>query len=150
MKVLTSVLLISLAALLIVPGCGKDDTPTPQTPSGEGSAAKAPDSASAFSMDIDLEKTVDALKAEAAKMSVDKLEAMAKKYKDELVKKEGDLKALTEKLSAIPMMEKMGSEAQAITKDMKTLGETVAALNERFQVYFDAVKAQGGNLDGLM
>ena len=150
MKILTPVLLLSLALMLIVSGCGKDDTTTPpEAPDAGQTTTKAPDLASGFTMDVDLQKSLDALKAEAAKMSVDKLEAVAKKYQAELMKKEAQLKETMEKLSAIPMMEKMGTEAQELTKEMQTIGEAVKAIGERFEVYYEAFQAKGGDMSKL-
>lgn len=100
-------------------------------------------------MDIDLEKAVADLKAEAAKMDVESLTSVAMKYKDAILEKQAALKPLTDKLAAIPMTEKMGAEAQALTADLKKLTDAIAPLKERFSVYIDALKAKGADISKL-
>ncbi len=74
-----------------------------------------------FTMDIDLDKTVADLKAEAAKMDVKSLTEVALKYKDTILEKQGQLDGLIQKLKAVPMTEKLGADAQAMTTEIKTL-----------------------------
>jgi hypothetical protein len=102
-----------------------------------------------FMMDINLEKPIADLKAEAAKMDVAALTEVAKKYKDAIMEKQGALKSLTDKLAAIPMTEKMGTQAQGLTAEIKTLTESMVPLKERLGVYVDAIKAKGGDAAGL-
>lgn len=155
-----------LAAALAITGCSKKEEPKPVKPAETGSQTetgvmdavkettakameKASETISNFTADVDLEKTVDQLKAEAAKMSVADLQAVALKYKDAIAKKQVDIDAVAEKLKAIPMTEKLGTEAQQLTTELKTLGEALKPLTDRFMVYVDAIKAQGGDLSGL-
>jgi hypothetical protein len=102
-----------------------------------------------FTMDIDVEKAVADLKAEAANMDVETLISVATKYKDAIVEKQEALKPLMDKLAAIPIAEKMGTEAQALTAEIKTLTDAIAPLKERFTVYLDAIKAKGGDISAL-
>ncbi len=102
-----------------------------------------------LSMDIDLDKTVSDLKAEAAKMDIESLKTIAAKYKDAITEKQDSLKSLMDKLSAIPMTEKMGTEAKSLTTEIKTLTDSIAPLKERLSVYVDAIKAKGGDVQGL-
>ncbi len=102
-----------------------------------------------FTMDVNLEKTISELKAEAAKMDVKTLTEVAMKYKEAILAKQGKLESLVEKLKAIPMAEKLGAEAQELTTEIKTLTDSLAPLKERFGVYVDAIKAKGGDLKNL-
>ena len=102
-----------------------------------------------FSTNIDLEKTVSDLKAEAAKMDVESLTAVATKYKDAILAKQADMKTLMDKLAAIPATEKLGTEAKNLTAEIKTLTDAIAPLKERLAVYVDAIKAKGGSIQGL-
>ena len=157
MKMTLTVLLI---ASVLVLGCSKKDQPAGQTQAEaeaeapgmlDGVKEAAVEAAKeAFSMDVDLEKTVADLKAEAAQMDIESLQEVAAKYKEEIVKAEADLKALMDKLSAVPLTEKLGEEAQALTAEVKTLTDGVAALQERFQIYIDALTAKGADVKALL
>ncbi|MHC4926908.1 MAG: hypothetical protein ACYTER_06180 [Planctomycetota bacterium] len=152
------ILAILLIAAISVSGCSKKE-PTP--PAGDESPAQdtggmvetAKETASKmvaeFTKDVDLEKTVEQLKTEAAKMSVDDLRAVAVKYKEAIEKKQVDLNAVMKKLQDIPMTEKLGTEAQELTTEMKELTETLKPLTDRLAVYVDAIKAQGGDTADL-
>jgi len=141
MKTTLMLTAVVLMALILVPGCKKEPT---QTETG------TPAAPSSFTIDIDLEKTVADLKAEAAKMDVESLKAVAMKYKEAIAGKEAELKTLADKLSAIPLTEKMGKEAQALSADIKTLTDAVSTLKERFQVYLDALTAKGEDIKALI
>jgi len=63
----------------------------------------------------DENKPVSEVKAEADKMSVDKLRSMAVKYKDAIVAKQDEIEKFTGKLKDIPITEKLGTEAKGLT-----------------------------------
>ena len=123
---LTTTLLI---CLLLLPGCGKD--------TGSGSQK------------VDENKPVAEIKAEAEKMDVEQLRSIAMKYKDALTAKQAEVKKLTDSLAKIPLTEKLGEEAQGLTADIDNLMKSVNALTERFSVYYDQIKAKGGELKDL-
>jgi phage-related protein len=104
----------------------------------------------ALTTDINLEKTVADLKAEAAQMDIESLQEIAAKYKKAIAENEAKLKALMDKLSAIPLTEKLGKEAQALTGEIKALTDGVSALQQRFQVYIDALTAKGADVKALL
>jgi uncharacterized protein involved in copper resistance len=93
--------------------------------------------------EVDLTSPLDKLKEQAAKMSIDALKATAEKYKTQFLSTQSDLTAKTDLLAKIPTMDKLGPEAQALTKDIQTLTTTLSSLKERMMVYVDALKAQG-------
>ena len=144
--ILTAVLLMGL---VLMPGCKKEPPAQPtQTETGTAAAPEATEGA--FTLEIDLEKAVSDLKAEAAKMDIENLKAVAVKYKAMIAEKEAELKGLMEKLSAIPVTEKLGEEAKALTADITALTDAVSTLQERFQVYIDALTAKGADVKALL
>ena len=153
MKLTLTVLLI---ALILVFGCSKKDQPTDQAQSDAPNTLDAVKEAAveavkeSFTMDVDLEKAVADLKAEAAQMDIESLKEVAAKYKEALVEKETELKSLMDKLSAVPLTEKLGKEAQAITGEIKTLTDGVTVLQERLQVYIDALTEKGADVKALL
>jgi len=98
---------------------------------------------------VDESKPIAEIKAEAAKMDVEQLRAVAKKYKYALTARQAEVKKLPESLAKIPLTEKLGKEAQALTADIDNLMKSVNALSERFGVYYDQIKAKGGELKDL-
>jgi len=118
-----------LACILLLPGCGKKAGSGPQK--------------------VDESKPIAEIKAKAAKMDVEQLRAVAKKYKYALTARQAEVKKLTESLAKIPLTEKLGKEAQALTADIDNLMKSVNALSERFGVYYDQIKAKGGELKDL-
>lgn len=97
----------------------------------------------------DENKPVSEVKAEADKMSVDKLRSMAVKYKDAIVAKQDEIEKFTGKLKDIPITEKLGTEAKELTSEIEVLNKSISALRERFQVYYQKLKEKGGDLSGL-
>jgi hypothetical protein len=93
--------------------------------------------------EIDLTSSLDTLKAQAKQMSVDALKETAEKYKVQFLQTQGDMASKMDLLSKIPMTEKFGAEAQALTKDITALTSTLASLKDRMMVYVNALKAQG-------
>ena len=166
MKTRWTITMLLIACLTIMTGCSKKEEPTPtpmesetQEAAGmmdtmkEAVAEKAEEVTQAvkesLTMDIDLDKTVSDLKAEAAKMDVKTLTEVALKYKDAILEKQGQLDGLIQKLKAVPMTEKLGADAQGMTTEIKALTDAIAPLTERFGVYVDAIKAKGGDVKNL-
>lgn len=98
---------------------------------------------------MDESKPIAEIKAKAAKMDVEQLRAVAKKYKYALTARQAEVKKLPESFAKIPLTEKLGKEAQALTADIDNLMKSVNALSERFGVYYDQIKAKGGELKDL-
>jgi predicted nucleotidyltransferase len=115
-------LVVMMAALLIVCGCGKD---------------------------ADTSKPVAEVKAEAEKMDVAQLRDMAMKYKDAIAAKAEEIKAEGLKLKDIPIAEMMGEKAKAINTNIDELKKNVDALTQRFQIFLDELKKKNGDLTGL-
>jgi hypothetical protein len=100
--------------------------------------------------EIDLTSSLDTLKTQAKQMSVDALKETAEKYKTQFLGTQKDMTSKIDMLSKIPMTEKLGAEAQALTKDITTLTNTMASLKDRMMVYVNALKAQGIDISGYV
>ena len=98
---------------------------------------------------VDENKPIAEIKAEAEKLDVEQLTVIATKYKDALLARQAEIKKLTDSLAKIPLTEKLGKEAQGFTADIDNLMKSVNALSERFQIYYDQIKAKGGELKDL-
>jgi ATP-dependent Clp protease ATP-binding subunit ClpA len=97
----------------------------------------------------DENKPITEVKAEAEKMSAEKLHSMALTYKDAIVAKRGDIEKVASQLKDIPVAKMLGDESKKLKAEIDALNTSVSALKERFQVYFDKLKEKGGNLSGL-
>ena len=97
----------------------------------------------------DENKPVGEAKAEAEKMSVEKLRSMAVTYKEAITAKKEGVEKLASKLKDIPLTKMMGDEAKGLKADIDGLNKSVSALKERFEVYYNKLKEKGGNLSGL-
>ena len=117
-----AIYLFLITSMLVLPGCGKK---------------------------ADENKPMSEVKAEAEQMSVEKLKSMAMSYQDAITAKKGELEKLAGKLKDIPVTEVMGKEAKALKADIEALNKSLSALQERFTVYYNALKEKGGDLSGL-
>ena len=97
----------------------------------------------------DESKPVSEVKAEAEKMSAEKLRDMALAYKDAIEAKKGDVEKITAKLKEIPVTQMLGDEAKGLKADIGDLNKSVSALKERFNVYYSKLKEKDGDLSGL-
>ena len=96
----------------------------------------------------DENKPVAEVKAEAQAMSVDKLRSMAETYKNAIVAKQAEFEKIEAKLKD-PVTEMLGEEAKNLINEVDTLKDSVSALKERFQIYYDELKEKDGDLSGL-
>ena len=99
--------------------------------------------------EADEAKPMSEVKAEAEKMDTGQLRDMAMKYKEAIVAKQADIEKVTAKLKEIPLTSMMGEEAKALKSDIANLNASITALKERFNVYYEKLKAAGGDLSGL-
>ena len=97
----------------------------------------------------DANKPIAAVKAEAEKMSAADLRAMALVYKQNLTGKKAEVDKLMGQLKDIPIAEKLGAEAKKLQAELKSLNDSIAALQQRFQIYYNKLKEKGGDLSGL-
>lgn len=94
-------------------------------------------------------KPISDVKAEADKMDASQLKAMATTYKNAIVAKKDDVNKLMTKLKEIPLDKKLGEESKKLTSDLSDVNKSLQALQERFQIYVDKLKAKGGDTSGL-
>lgn len=157
--------MVFLFALVTCFGCSRKETPAPepkpvpeavQTTETQPAAGAMQQSAPAITAElkkslaeVDLSKAVETIRQEAAGMDLEQLKETALKYKEALAEKQAAIKAVSEKLAAIPITERLSPEAQTLAGEMKTLMEPVKALTERLAVYVEAIKARGGDAAGL-
>jgi len=97
----------------------------------------------------DENKPLSDVQADAQKMDVEQLKAMATKYKDAIVAKKADVEKVMAKLKAIPLTETMGKEAQSIQQEFDALSKSVNALKERFDIYYNKLTEKGADVSGL-
>jgi len=97
----------------------------------------------------DENKPVGEVKAEAEKMSTEKLRSMAMTYKEAITAKKDEVGKLAAKLKDIPLTKMMGDEAKELKADIDILNKSISALRERFDVYYKKLKEKGGDLSGL-
>ena len=94
-------------------------------------------------------KSLNEVKAEAEKMSVEKLRSMALTYKDAIKAKKGEIGKAADKLKDIPVAKRLGDDAKELKTEIEALNKSASALKERFQIYYDKLKEKGGNLSDL-
>ena len=138
--------------LLVVAGCGKktdEDEPASPTKTETVEAEKPASEVHAEAGTVDVEKPVSEVQAEAETMSVENLKVTALKYREAILAKQGTVAELAAKIKEIPVVEAVGQEAQSLKTDLKDVESALAALKERFQVYYDTLKEKGGDLSGL-
>jgi len=97
----------------------------------------------------DENKPIGEVKAEAEKMSVEKLRSMAMTYKDTIMAKKGEVEKFAGTLKDIPLTKMMGDEAKELKADIDALNRSISALRERFGIYYEKLKEKGGDLSGL-
>ena len=133
-----------------VPAAPQAAPAAPAVPAAAPAAAEpAKQALSTTPAAIDMTSPIDTLKEKAKSMSIDALKATAEKYKAQFLSTKSDLATKSDALSKIPMMDKLGPEAQALTKDIQNLTSSLTAIKERLAVYVDALKAQGVDISSF-
>jgi hypothetical protein len=125
------------------------ETAQKATESAKPATEQVKQALTAAAAEIDLASPIDTLKAQAKQMNVDALKATAEKYKAQFLSTKTDWTTKTDLLAKIPTMEKLGPEAQALTKEIQTLTSSLASLKERMTVYVDALKAKGVDISSF-
>ena len=98
---------------------------------------------------IDENKPISEVKAEAEKMDAGQLRAAALKYKEATEAKNAEVDKLAKELMQSMVADKSGDKAKDLNARMSALNKSAEALAEQFQVYYDKLKAKGGDLSGL-
>ena len=98
---------------------------------------------------IDENKPISEVKAEAEKMDAGQLRAAALKYKEAAEAKSAEVDKLAKELMQNMVADKSGDKVKDLNARMIALNKSAEVLAERFQVYYDKLKAKGGDLSGL-
>jgi Fe2+ transport system protein B len=96
----------------------------------------------------DENKPIDEVKAEALKMNAEELKEMALKYKEALTAKQAELDKIAAKLDNLSVTEVVEA-TKKMQPEIEKLANSLAALKERFQIYFQKLKEKGGDVTGL-
>lgn len=97
----------------------------------------------------DENRPIPEAKAEAEKMNAAELREMALTYKEAVTGKKAEVDKLMGQLKDIPIAEKLGADAKKLQAELKSLNDSIAALQQRFQIYYNKLKEKGGDLSGL-
>ena len=96
------------------------------------------------------DNSISEVKAEADRMSIEELKAMAVKYQKEIIAQNSKIEKFADNFfSGIQASGKVGSEAKEMTDEIEALHNSISALTERFQIYYQKLKEKGGDLTGL-
>jgi len=95
---------------------------------------------------VDVSKAISDVKAEAEKMDVSQLRQTALKYKDAILDKTKEVEKLMAKIKPTDIL---SDEAKKIKADIDDLNKALGDLTERFNVYYDKLKAKGGDISEL-
>lgn len=97
----------------------------------------------------DENKAISQVKAEAEKMDAPQLRAAALKCKEALEARSAEVDKLAKELMQNMIADKSGDKVKDLNTRMIALNKSAEALAEQFQVYYDKLKAKGGDLSGL-
>ena len=98
---------------------------------------------------VDETKPLSEVKAEADKLDVEKLKAIAMDYKEAIMAREDEVKKLMDQIKEIPLAQQLTDEAKSLQTDLKELNDSLKNLTDRFQVYYDKLKEMNADLTGL-
>ncbi|MHC4159852.1 MAG: hypothetical protein ACYSSO_12320 [Planctomycetota bacterium] len=97
----------------------------------------------------DENKTIGEVRAEADKMSVAELRDTALKYKDAILAKQSEIDKVVAQLKKVPITDALSEEAKGLKGEIDNLMKSTKALKERFEIYYNKLKEQGGDVSGL-
>jgi hypothetical protein len=145
MRVRTFVVLSCLVALvgLASVGCAKK--------TDKSASPSAPPTSAGTSVNVtaDAGKPVAEVQTQAQTMSVADLRATALQYVQAISVKKEDLQKVMAQVKELPLTEALSEKAKTLKAEVQKIETTVKDLTERFQVYYNKLKEQGGDLSGL-
>lgn len=98
---------------------------------------------------VDITTSLDQLKAAAAKMDVSQLRTTALSYKEAIVAKQADLTKISDQVKALNPTDLLSQKATQLKAQMADIEKSISALKERFNIYYEQLKAKAGDLTGL-
>jgi hypothetical protein len=117
-----------MGCLLALAGCGKKDDRT---------------------VNADENRPISEVKAEADQMTLQGLRTAAVAYRDAILAKKAEVEQLAGKFRELSTEEMFGEEAKRLQTEIEGANESIAALTERFQLYYNKLKEKGGDLSEL-
>ena len=99
--------------------------------------------------EADESKPISEVKAEAEKLDTDALRAKALACKESILAKQKEVSEIAAKIKEIPLTEALGQKAMDLKAEMDTLNGSLAALKERFELYYNKLKENSGDVSGL-
>ena len=101
------------------------------------------------SLEVDINKDISAIRSEVGKLDVAQLTTLAKKYKAIIDEKKVKLDTLKSEVKGLDAAAMFSEDGLALMVDMDRLSKATAALKERFSIYYNKLKALGGDVSGL-
>ncbi len=98
---------------------------------------------------VDVTTPLDQLKAAAEKMDVSQLRAKAVSYKDAIVARQPELTKISDQVKAINPAEMLSEKATQLKSQLAEVEKSISDLKERFNIYYEQLKAKAGDLTGL-
>jgi len=98
---------------------------------------------------VDENKPISEVKAEAEKMSTEELRTIALKYKESILAKSEKLDEITGNLMGALGKGDQSNKLNELKAELEEINKSTAALNERFEVYYQKLKEKGGDVSGL-
>ncbi len=98
---------------------------------------------------VDEEKPVAQVEAEMAAMPVEKITAVAKAYRDTILKRRGEVAELNRELAEMKAAGKEGADAAKIARKVAALQASDAVLAERLTLYVRRLGEKGVDTTGL-
>ncbi len=151
-RVYVTLFCLAAGAGLALVGCGKKTGQSQPAPKpGAAQSAAAPQASVDVSAKVttDLEKPVAEVQTQAQTLSVPDLKALATKYKDAISTKKEELQKVLTQVKEIPITEALGEKAKTLKTEVEKIQATIKDLTDRFQVYYNQLKAKGADLSGL-
>lgn len=91
---------------------------------------------------VNVNKTPEQVKAEAASMDVASIQKKIDELKAYADKKGAEAKAVAEKISKIPLTEQMGKDAQALREEASKIGKDVDKVKAQIAAWTSEMKAK--------
>jgi hypothetical protein len=157
-KIITLCLVLTLAVVFFVYGCKKKEQPaeTPQetTSSQESVNAVVSEKTEEIkqvveTLKADMNTSISEIKAEVEKLNTDQLKEVAMQYKELILAKTTQLETLNSKLLGMDVAQAFSDESKSLRDEFQVLEQSIKALKERFQIYYNKLKEKGGDLAGL-
>ena len=134
MKMVKTLVAFLLCTSILISGCSKKENGG-GSPEAKGSVPKVSETT-----------TIESIKNALPKLDIKQLESAAEDYKELISAKNADLTDIMDKITKIPLAEKLGEEAKSLKSELDVITESISSLTERLNLYVDQIKANGGDI----